>query len=399
MKDDIFGKNILRDLFRAYYQARKNKRKTISQLRFEIEYEKKLIQLSKEIIDESYVINRSICFISFKPLKREIFAADFQDRIIHHFIFNYINSIFENSFINDSYSCRKGKGTSYGIKRLNHFIRSCSLNYSKNCYILKLDIKGYFMSINKDILYKKIEEKLNITKHPNLKIFNKAWLLRLIHQIIFNDPTKGCVMKGDKKDWSGLPKSKSLFYAKTKTGLPIGNLTSQLFGNIYLDDFDHFVKYKLGCRYYGRYVDDMVIVHEDKEYLKSIIPIIKEYLADNLFLELHPKKIYLQPIQNGVSFLGVFIKPHRNYILNKTKGNFYKKIQEWNALLIKDEANFTDQYKRSFLSSTNSYVGMLKNFNTYRLRERVLTGNMSPNFKNIVKISEGFDKIIQQSEV
>ncbi len=158
--DDIFKKNILRDLFKAYYGSRKNKRHTISQLKFEIEYEKRLIDLSKELSQESYSINRSICFISFKPLKREIFAADFRDRIIHHFVYNHINPIFERYFINDSYSCRKGKGTSYGVKRLNHFIRSCSDNYSKNCYVLKLDIKGYFMSIDKNILYKKIEEKL-----------------------------------------------------------------------------------------------------------------------------------------------------------------------------------------------------------------------------------------------
>jgi hypothetical protein len=202
-------------------------------------------------------------------------------------------------------------------------------------------------------------------------------------------------MKGSRKDWTGLPKSKSLFYAKPDTGLPIGNLTSQLFGNIYLDDFDHFVKYKLGCKHYGRYVDDMVIVHEDKEYLKSIISPIRKYLKDNLLLELHPKKIYLQSTEHGVSFLGAFIKHHRKYILNKTKGNFYKKIQEWNGLLIKDEVGFVDKYKRNFISSTNSYLGMLGQHNTYKLRERILTQNISPNFKKIIKILDGFDKIIR----
>jgi len=109
-------------------------------------YEQKLLDLGRELVNGTYKISPSICFISFKPLQREIFAADFRDRIVHHLIYNYISPIFERSFINDSYSCRLGRGTSYGIKRLNHFIRSCSENYKKDCYILKLDIKGYFMS-------------------------------------------------------------------------------------------------------------------------------------------------------------------------------------------------------------------------------------------------------------
>ena len=334
------NRKILHDLFDAYYFARKNKRGTSSQLKFEIEYEKRLLELGREITSGSYVISKSSCFISFKPLKREIFAADFRDRIIHHLIFNYINPIFDSSFIDDSYSCRKGKGTLCGIKRLDHFIRSCSQNYKSDCYVLKLDIKGYFMSIDKNILYKKIEEKMNKSKDVNGEVkvkagyvFDTVWLLNLISQTIFHDPTKHCVVKGSKENWQGLPKSKSLFGAKLDTGLPIGNLTSQLFGNVYLDDFDHFVKYELGCKYYGRYVDDMVIVHKDKEYLKSIIPTIRQYLKDKLLLDLHPKKIYLQHINNGVLFLGAFIKPYRLYIRNKTKTSFYKKIQEFNGVL------------------------------------------------------------------
>jgi len=133
-KDELkngFKQQLLIDLFRAYFDARKNKRSTINALAFEVDYETKLLQLYDEIINYRYKIGRSICFIINKPVKREIFAADFRDRIVHHLIFNYINPIFEKLFIKDSYSCRLGKGTSAGVRRLAHFIRSCSQNYQK----------------------------------------------------------------------------------------------------------------------------------------------------------------------------------------------------------------------------------------------------------------------------
>ena len=145
-----------------------------------------------------------------KPVKREIFAADFRDRVVHHLIFNAINPIFEKHFIKDSYSCRIGKGTSEGIRRVNHFIRSCSENYQKDCWILKLDIKGYFMAMDRNILYGKIERALRAAKNPDFDVDTTLYLIRAV---VFNDPTKNCRIKGKREDWVGLPKSKSLFFA------------------------------------------------------------------------------------------------------------------------------------------------------------------------------------------
>jgi RNA-directed DNA polymerase len=136
--DNIDKDKITLDLFQAYFDARKNKRNTINALSFEKHFEANIFTLCEEIIENRYEPKPSICFIVDKPVKREIFAADFRDRVVHHFIYNYISPVFEKVFINDSYSCRKGKGTHYGIKRIDHFIRSCSLNYTKNCYVLKL---------------------------------------------------------------------------------------------------------------------------------------------------------------------------------------------------------------------------------------------------------------------
>lgn len=200
------SEKFLLDLFQAYYDARKNKRSTINALAFEIDYETKLFELYEEIKNGKYKISPSICFISFKPVQREIFAADFRDRIIHHLIYNYISPFFERLFINDSYSCRVGKGTSYGIKRLDHFIRSCSRNYTRDCYILKLDIKGYFMSIDRSILYQKVEKVVN--RFREIADFDVNLILYLIRQVIFHDSTKHCRLKGKKEDWKELPRSK-----------------------------------------------------------------------------------------------------------------------------------------------------------------------------------------------
>jgi RNA-directed DNA polymerase len=306
---------LLTDIFSAYYDARRNKRNTANALLFEMNFESNLFELYEEIISGHYNICPSICFINFSPVQREIFAASFRDRVIHHLIYNYVYQIFDGTFINDSYSCRKGKGTHYGIKRIDHFIRSCSKNYKKDCYILKLDIRGYFMAKNRLLLFEKVKHVL-ASKVNKLEIDN-VLLLSLIEKVIFNDPTKNCIIKGEKSDWHGLPKSKSLFYAQEFCGLPIGNLTSQLFGNVYMNEFDHFVKRNLGIKYYGRYVDDFILVHPDKEYLKWIITEIRKYLSEKLFLELHPNKIYLQHFSKGVSFLGTIYKT-TSYLYSKT---------------------------------------------------------------------------------
>ena len=389
----IDKQNIVTDLFQAYFNARKNKRNTINALAFEKHLESNLFALHEEIISYKYQPKKSICFIVNKPVKREIFAADFRDRIVHHFIYNYISPIFEKRFIHDSYSCRVGKGTHYGIQRVNHFIRSCSENYSKECYILKLDIKGYFMAMNKKIIYEKIASLLNKEKMKHS--FDLALTLHLIEQTLFNNPTKDCITKSSMSDWEGLPPTKSLFHAKSGCGLPIGNLTSQLFGNIYLNEFDHFVKRDLKIRFYGRYVDDFVLIHPDKNYLASIIPVMKNFLSDNLQLELHPDKIYLQHYSKGVKYLGAVIKPHRIYMANRTKGNFYQSIETWN-IIIRAEKKLTKEEQDGFLSSMNSYLGIMKHYKTYKLRKKMLKENLSAYFWNYFYIGKNYVKLVRK---
>lgn len=317
--------NIKSELFQAYYDARKNKRNTLNALDFEVNLEQNILELYQEIIEYRYQLRPSICFIVEKPVKREIFAAHFRDRVVHHFIINKLIHIFENQFIYDSYSCRKGKGTHFGIKRIDHFIRSCSNNYTKDCYILKLDIQGFFMNINRALLLKKVSILIN----KKYELDDKPMLQYLIEQVLMNDVIQNCIIKGQKSDWSDLPKTKSLFHSPKNCGLPIGNLTSQIFANYYLNEFDYFVKTDLKMRYYGRYVDDFIIIQENKTVLKLLIPIIKSYLYENLGLTLHPKKIYLQHFKKGVAYLGTIILPHRIYIGNRTKRNFYESLKQF----------------------------------------------------------------------
>ncbi len=382
------NQQLLLDLFRAYFDTRKNKRWTANALAFEANYEEKLFKLYEEIMNREYKIGPSICFIVDKPVKREIFAADFRDRIVHHLIFNYLSPIFEKHFIKDSYSCRVGKGTSYGIKRVDHFIRSGSANYRKDCWILKLDIKGYFMAMDRNILYKKIEHKLKTIKNAD---FDAALLLYLIRLVVFNDPTKNCHIKGRRGDWAGLPKSKSLFGAERGKGFPIGNLTSQLFGNIYLDEFDHFVREKLEIKRYGRYVDDMVFVRADKEFLKSVVAKIRDYLHQELALTLHQGKIYLQYFKKGVGFLGVFIKPWRIYIGKRTKRNFYDKAGSWNLAVEKTRGFSGEEEAKKFIACANSYLGIMKHYATYKLRKKITRSFGGGILKSVI-FSENFAK-------
>ncbi len=210
--------------------------------------------------------------------------------------------------------------------------------------------------------------------------------------MILNDPTKGCIVKGKKSAWKGLPQSKSLFHAKANCGLPIGNLTSQLFGNIYLNEFDHWVKRELKINCYGRYVDDFILMHESKEYLKSLVPRIKVFLKEHLKLLLHPGKIYLQHFSKGVHFLGSVIKPHRIYIGNRAKGNFSESVQHHNALV--RERKPTWEEKERFISTMNSYLGIMKHYKTYKLRQSLLCTDVSAWWWNYAYASNDLSKLV-----
>ncbi|OQA39038.1 MAG: Reverse transcriptase (RNA-dependent DNA polymerase) [Parcubacteria group bacterium ADurb.Bin316] len=379
-----------KDLLEAYYSCRQHKRNTANALLFEIDYENKLLNLYHEIISGNYRTSRHIAFIVKRPVRREIFAADFRDRVVHHLVVNRFNPLFAKQFIYDSYACRQDKGTLFGIRRVARFIRQCSQNYARPAYVLKLDIKNYFVDIDKSILYRRLKE-FAAAKYIN---DDCDLLLQLCREIIFNDPTVACIRKSHPAEWQKLPPGKSLFDAASgQQGLPIGNLTSQTFSNFYLDAFDHFIKHNLGIRYYGRYVDDMIIVHEDKEFLKKIIKIAADYLSDNLGLKIHPRKIYLQPIGHGVEFLGVRIFPHRIIMAKRIKKNISKKINHCNWLLTNNKIS-NKIVKKKVRASANSYLGTITHFDTYKYRQALIDERLASGFKNYFAVGRGYNKII-----
>jgi len=342
------------EIFEAYSDARKNKRRTRSQILFEMNLEKNLIDLYHQLNDKSYKVGRSMCFIINDPVKREVFAASFRDRIVHHYLYNKIAPVLDRKFIFDSYSCREGKGTLKAVERLEHHIRSCSKNYTKEAWVLKLDISGYFMSINRNILYDRLLSML-----PSDLAQEHAELIKMI---VFNDPIKGCRIKGKRSDWDGLPESKSMFYAKEGCGLPIGNLTSQLFSNVYLSALDDFVKRVLKVKHYGRYVDDFYLIHEDPQYLKHCKELIGVFLNKELCLQLHPNKAYLQQVTKGVKFMGMIVKPYRRYTSKRTINK-----------LLNVFADINDFSARDMQSKINSYFGYLSHSASKKFIKRFIT--------------------------
>lgn len=376
---------LLVDLFQAYYDARRYKRNTMSALNFEINLEQNIFELYREIKNNTYQISPSLAFIIFDPVQREIIASPFRDRVVHHLVFNYINPILENLFISDSYSCRQGKGISYGVKRVAHFVRSSSQNYRVDNYILKLDISGYFMSINQSVLYDKVENYL--LKHNVDYPFDLKLILALLKKIVFHDYIKDCVIRGGRTNWKKLPRNKSLFFTPPGFGLPIGNLTSQLFSNVYLNDFDHYIKRTLKFKYYGRYVDDLIIIDSSKERLQIAMAEIAQYLSTNLNLKIHPRKIYLQPYAKGVNFLGGIIKPHRIYVRHRTKTSFYRSATKANNVL--KNIDVEKKALRKILSSFNSYLGVLGQYKTYNLRQKILDNKPSSTFWRYFRLGSG----------
>lgn len=382
--------HILQQLHLSYLYARKNKRNTSGQLRFEINHETHLYELASAIHKRRFKPLPCIAFIIHKPVMREIFASEFRDRIVHHLIFRCINLIVDRKLINDTYSCRKGKGTLYGIERVKQFMRSASLNYSKETFFLKLDIEAYFMSMRHEVIFSKVEALLPEDKLSYLGI-SRETLIYLLRQTIFDDVAGNCRIKGSRDDWKALPQTKSLFNYPGDIGVPIGNLTSQLFGNVYLSAFDHFVKKKLKIKHYGRYVDDMIFFHEDRQFLESIIPCLGEELA-KVGLKIHPKKIVLKSIDEGIPFLGQVIKPHRAYVGNRTKNNFFQAIQKINALLaVIPEVSWRQMC--DIRSTLNSYLGIMQHANSFNLRKSMI-GKLIGRFFDFFLVDEQCKRVI-----
>lgn len=342
-----FRQWLLSELAEAYLEARKAKRRTGDEHIFEMNAMENLVNLRDSIVSRTYKPSRGIAFVTRKPVIREIFAAPFRDRVVHHFLFNMVAGWWDRRLSADCYSCRVGKGTWYGVKRMTKHMRAASLNYTVPTYVVKLDIRGYFMSLDRRRLFERVCWGLDRQFAEKGELYYT--LKFLWWQIIFDDPVRGVKRKGSPRDWRDLPRAKSLFCQPKGKGIVIGNLSSQLLSNIYLSSLDRYVVNELGYKHYGRYVDDFYFFVRATELAKALddVRLIEKYLQE-LGLTLHPNKRYVQPIERGVAFLGTRVYPGHVVVGERVEGNFRKCIREFQA-------------GNKEVESVVSYLGFTKN--------------------------------------
>ena len=382
------------ELYDAYEECRRHKWKTTNAAAFQVNLSENLYRLWVDLNKGYYKIGKSIAFIVDKPVKREVFAADFRDRIVHHLVIRRLINTFEEEMIESSFSCRKGKGTLYGVKTLASHMKEISNNYTKETYVLKCDIKSFFMSINKELLF----EKVNNLIENSLREWDKKdvdFTKNIVKMIIKNNPQDGCVIKQHITKWNELPKDKSLFNTPKTHGIPIGNLTSQIFANYLLNDFDRYIIDELGFKYYGRYVDDFYILSNDKEKLINVISKLKGKLEE-IGIQLHPKKVYLQNIEKGVKFIGGVVKPNRIYISKRTVGNLKYYLNKTKLLF--DNIVVTKENVEKLICSFNSYMGFLKHYSTYNIRKKIIESNLVSIFRKYCYFSIDLLKMIPFKE-
>jgi RNA-directed DNA polymerase len=323
------------ELVQAYRDCRRTKRRSLSALRFELYLEHNLVALDHALRDSTYTPGRSICFVITRPKPREVWAADFVDRIVHHLLYNRVAPSIHARFIADSCACIPGRGTLYGATRLERKAASITEGWTKPAYYLKCDLANFFVAIDKNKL------AALLTKH-----ISAPWWRDLAHTILFHNPRTNYEFRGATQLLHRVPRHKRLTEQSPQFGLPIGNLSSQFFANILLNELDQFVKHVLGAKHYVRYVDDFVLLHTSAKWLNGAHLQIEKFLHDKLNAKLNPSKTILQPVHRGIDFVGQTILPHRRVIRKRTLRDALHRIRQVAESKLRD--------------TTNSYFGMLR---------------------------------------
>lgn len=328
---NIFERIIsLENFFLAWKEFKKGKTSNRDIQEFTLSLEDNIFQLHEELKTRSYAHGRYASFFVSDPKLRHIHKASVRDRLLHHTVFRILYPVFDKGFIYDSYSCRVGKGTHRAVNRLDQFIVKSSCNNSRLVYALKCDIRKFFDSIDQGILALFIDRKI---KDEDTR--------RLLGKIIRS------------------------FSKTSDRGLPLGNVTSQLFANIYLNELDQFIKHTLKVKYYLRYCDDFIILGENRENLILILKKVNNFLSENLKLSLHADKIIIRKHRRGIDFLGYVVLPQHRVLRTKTKRRIFIKMRQK-----------TREYKSELISritleqSLQAYLGVLSHANCYKLAEK-----------------------------
>lgn len=339
-------------LYMAYKDCMRRKQNVEEAIRFDMNREANLRQLLDDINQETYTASESVAFVVSKPKYREIFAASFRDRVVHHYIARCIEPILQELYIPSTFSCIKGRGTLRAQYYCKDMLEKVTAGYTQEAWVASFDIKGFFYSIDKLILWEKV--KSLIVNHYFKA--DRGSLLFLCWQVIFSRPERDCQIKGDVALWNNLEQGKSLFDTDGYRGIPIGNLSSQLFANLYMLEIDRYVYEKFNGGYL-RYVDDSKIMARSKATILEFIPEYRDLLLA-IGLRMHPKKFTMQQTRKGTDCVGRVIKQGRIYIRNKTLHNMQR-------LLPRLDCNTKN------LTRVNSYLGMLQIGNEYHNRRQV----------------------------
>lgn len=310
----------IENLFQAWEEFKSGKRSKKDVQVFERHLEDNLFYLHQKLATKTYRHGPYSEFYVNDPKRRHIHKARVEDRILHHLLYEYLYEVFDKAFIYNSYSCRLGKGTHKAVDRLEKFTRIVSKNYTRDCWALKCDIKQFFASVDHRILITLIAKRV--------KDKDILWLIK---EIISSFPVG----------------------VKPLKGIPLGNLTSQVFANIYLNELDQFVKHKLRIKYYLRYADDFLMMAPNEQFLLHCFETVKQMLGRELRLEIHPQKIVLRKLSWGIDFAGYVVFPYYCLPRTKTKRRIFKKVLK---------SPVSNQ-------SLQSYLGYFSHANTYRVRQ------------------------------
>lgn len=311
----------LENLLEAWWDFVKGKRNRKDVQEFELHLMDNIFDLHHELVTKTYTHSKYEAFSISDPKPRNIHKAQVRDRLLHHAIYRILYLFFDKTFIADSYSCRKNKGTHRALKRFQRLANKASANHTKTLWVLKCDVRKFFASIDQGVLLGILKERI-----PDLDIL---WLLE---QIVTSFSPK-----------------------ETGKGLPLGNLTSQLLVNIYMNEFDQFMKHQLKAKYYIRYADDFVIFSQDKSWLETILLQLNAFLGLRLHLSLHPNKVSLETLSSGVDFLGWTHFPDHRVLRTVTKRRMLKNVR----------------IKKENEAAIQSYLGLLKHGNGQKLSEKI----------------------------
>lgn len=278
-----------------------------------------VIALHRELANHTYRHGGYQAFKINDPKPRDIHKASVRDRLLHHAIYRILYPYFDKRFIADSFSCRNNKGTHKALDRFRDFGREVSRNYRRTCWVLKLDIRKFFASVDHAVLKSQLSRKIYDQE--------TLWLL---NEIIDS------------------------FSTRPGVGLPLGNLTSQLLVNVYMNDFDQFAKHRLKAKHYLRYADDFVFLSTDQQWLEDQLPKIEQFLGEHLRLTIHPDKLILKTVASGVDYLGwVHFSDHR-ILRTATRRRMMRRLKESNAKPV-----------------VQSYLGLLSHGNSWNLQRQI----------------------------